>query len=71
MTCEDTVKFSQRQWKHYTAECKDLIYKLLIKNPEKRISVDAVIEHPWFAKLDPGFDRQEGVMSPKNSSPYS
>ena len=39
-----------------TEECKDLIFKLLIKEPENRIGsdggIDQILKHPWFAEID-------------------
>ena len=40
MTCEDQVVFDSPQWKNYSRECMDLIFKLLIKKPEDRISLE-------------------------------
>jgi len=72
MTCEDKVTFDSPQWKNVSKECMDLITKLLIKNPENRITVDNVLVHPWFDKLSRSFDRNKGIMSPKGgSSPIS
>ena len=40
-------------FKHLSDECKDLIDKMLQKNPKKRISGTDAIKHPWFQKFDP------------------
>jgi len=40
MTCEDKVVFDSPQWKGYSRECTDFIFKLLIKNPDERITLD-------------------------------
>jgi serine/threonine protein kinase len=50
MTCEDDVIFDRETWKNYSAESKDIISRLLIKNPEKRITLQEVIDHKWFKK---------------------
>jgi serine/threonine protein kinase len=68
MTCEDKVTFDSPQWKNVSKDCMDLIFKLLIKNPENRISVDNLLVHPWFDKLSKSFDRNKGIMSPKGGS---
>ena len=62
MTCEDEVMFDLPQWKGVSKECKDLIRKLLIKNPEKRINVQEIIVHPWFDSLEKRFDSKTGNM---------
>jgi serine/threonine protein kinase len=32
-------------------QCKDLIKQMLEKNPEKRITIAQIIEHPWVSQL--------------------
>ncbi len=34
-------------------ECRQLIYKLLQKNPDKRITWDEFFNHKWFKNIDP------------------
>jgi serine/threonine protein kinase len=34
-----------------TEDCKDLIVKMLDPNPEKRITIKEIMEHPWISKL--------------------
>ena len=33
--------------KQISSECKDLILKMLEKDPKKRISIDDILQHPW------------------------
>jgi serine/threonine protein kinase len=35
-------------WGSISSECKDLINKMLIKNPKDRITVPEALKHPWF-----------------------
>ena len=58
MTCEDEVIFDKETWKGYSAESRDLITRLLIKNPEKRITLQEVIDHPWFRKVKANIERK-------------
>jgi len=37
-------------WHTISNECKDLIRKMLVKDPKERISVDDALKHPWFIK---------------------
>ena len=37
-------------------EAKDLISKLLIKNPEERITCEEILEHPWMKGLKDNYD---------------
>ena len=39
---------------HVTADARDLISKLLVKDPEKRMSLGDVANHPWIQKNCPG-----------------
>jgi serine/threonine protein kinase len=35
-------------WGQISSEAKDLVTKLLNPNPEKRISLEEALNHPWF-----------------------
>uniref|UniRef100_A0A8C1PJX0 Checkpoint kinase 2 n=1 Tax=Cyprinus carpio TaxID=7962 RepID=A0A8C1PJX0_CYPCA len=41
-------RFIQSQWKKVSNEAKDLIRKLLVVDPEKRLSVEEALTHPWL-----------------------
>jgi aurora kinase len=53
---EDTYKTicaCELNWPEHvniSAEAKDLVSKLLVREPSQRISLDEVIEHPWIKK---------------------
>lgn len=32
-------------------ECKDLLARILIDNPDKRITVQQILRHPWYQKV--------------------
>eukprot|EP01062_Namystynia_karyoxenos_P067124 TRINITY_DN60_c0_g1_i4.p1 TRINITY_DN60_c0_g1~~TRINITY_DN60_c0_g1_i4.p1 ORF type:complete len:387 (+),score=150.14 TRINITY_DN60_c0_g1_i4:112-1272(+) len=34
---------------HLSDECKDIILKLIIVDPHKRLPLDGILEHPWLA----------------------
>lgn len=40
--------FDHKEFKSVSAECKDLISKMLVVNPRDRIKGKQVLEHPWF-----------------------
>eukprot|EP01083_Nonionella_stella_P040509 109928_1 len=42
------VQMTDVHWQSISKEAKDLITKLLIKNPAQRITVENAIKHPWF-----------------------
>ena len=35
-------------WEKVPADCKDLIQKLLIVNPNERIKISKIMRHPWL-----------------------
>lgn len=37
-------------WKTVSDEAKDFISKILVADPEKRITVEGMMEHPWMNK---------------------
>ena len=40
--------FESADWPLISEDCKDLIRKMLIKDPKDRITVDDALRHPWF-----------------------
>ena len=64
MTCEDRVVFDSPQWAGYSQDCQDLIFRLLIKRPEERITLDQALAHKWFRPIRSRYDQQEGSSSP-------
>jgi serine/threonine protein kinase len=45
------LEFDPEDWTVISDEAKDLITKMLVKDPSQRISVVACLEHPWFEKV--------------------
>ena len=50
-TIENEVTFDSSVWENISQEAKDLIRSLLCKEPDKRISIKEVLEHPWIDKF--------------------
>ncbi|GLT34999.1 hypothetical protein SLA2020_094840 [Shorea laevis] len=48
---KDKVDLESRPWPSITEGAKDLIRKMLIREPKKRITAAQVLEHPWL-KVD-------------------
>jgi calcium-dependent protein kinase len=42
------LKFDDKDWKTISAEAKDLITKMLDKNPKTRITSQECLNHPWM-----------------------
>lgn len=48
MTVEEPVVYTEPAWKTASAECKDIIMKLLAKDPTQRITLDKAVQHKFF-----------------------
>ena len=44
---------TEKRWIDASSEVKDLISKLLVYNPKKRLTAKEALEHPWFQKTNP------------------
>ncbi|KAL8272802.1 hypothetical protein Esti_003276 [Eimeria stiedai] len=44
--------FTGERWRRISSEAKDLVKKLLQKNPKKRISAQASLAHAWFKVMN-------------------
>jgi len=45
---EDPIDFESDPWNRLSAECVDLVKKLMERDPERRISAAAALCHPWL-----------------------
>ena len=51
--CSGDVVFpEQHGWAGVSAEARDLITRLLVRDASQRMDADAVMRHPWIAKCD-------------------
>jgi serine/threonine protein kinase len=50
MTVFEEVQFPSKKWKSRSNGVIDLIKKALIKDPEKRITIDGFLNHEWVKK---------------------
>ena len=48
MKCK--YEFNEYYWGRLSEEVKDLVMKMLHKDPEQRISAEEALQHPWFSK---------------------
>ena len=46
------LTFDPADWNRISSQAKDLVKKMLNKDPETRITANACLEHPWFAQQD-------------------
>lgn len=45
--------FDGKDFAHVSKEAKDLISKLIVVDPEKRLDTKQALAHPWFSNGDP------------------
>lgn len=45
--------FDSPEWTHVSAEAKDLISRLLLLDPSKRLTADEALRHPWLSGFAP------------------
>ena len=52
MTLENKLEFDLPCWSNISENCKDLLVRLLSKDPMKRISLENALKHKWFAGIE-------------------
>ena len=52
MTLNKQLEFDLPCWKNHSNMVKDLLTKLLTKDPKLRITLDSALNHPWFKDVD-------------------
>ena len=45
---EDPIDFRSEPWPQLSAECRDLVMKMMDRDPSKRITARAALLHPWL-----------------------
>ena len=45
------VNYQSPVWKGISAEAKDLINKLIVVDPSKRLTVEQALRHPWIQNV--------------------
>lgn len=61
MTLEEQLVFDLSVWKNVSLLCKDLLTKLLTKEPEQRISLSGAINHKFFDSVRLEFGKTSPV----------
>ena len=55
--CQGKYSFPKEYFGSVSKECKDLITKLLVKNPNSRLSAKEALQHPWLKKGEEKIDK--------------
>ena len=50
LVAEAKFEFHDAEWKEISPEAKDLISQLLVVDPQKRLTMEALLAHKWLAK---------------------
>jgi|EP01047_Picozoa_sp_COSAG01_P034534 serine/threonine protein kinase len=48
MIKRDPLTFPARHWSNVSSEAQDLLTRMLQKTPADRITIEAVLRHPWM-----------------------
>lgn len=51
--------FPETEWRDVSNEAKDLIRNLLVKEASKRLSAEAVLNHPWIKVADENCENEK------------
>ncbi|XP_055080168.1 serine/threonine-protein kinase Chk2 [Periophthalmus magnuspinnatus] len=65
-----TYTMLPRQWGHISDQAKDLVQRLLVVDPSRRLSIDEALEHPWVQDEEMK-QRAHSVMYPEPSTSTS
>ena len=65
----DCADFSSPAWRNVSASALDLLHRMLLKDPYKRISAENVLRHPWIRRLAPA--TVHVTLSRSTSAPWS
>lgn len=57
------VQYTVPDYVHVTPECRDLISRIFVANPEDRITMAEIKSHPWFVKNLPADLVGDGTVS--------
>ena len=69
-TIQDSVPFDSKIWNNLSSEAMKFVNGLLKKNPEKRLTITQVLEHPWIKKFSKIPDKRIKCDNEKTFSAY-
>ncbi|KAB2597466.1 serine/threonine-protein kinase SAPK2-like [Pyrus ussuriensis x Pyrus communis] len=64
-----SVHYSIPAYVHVSMECRHLLSRIFVANPEKRITIPEIKQHPWFLKNIP-VEFMEEIGLPNNDQNY-
>ena len=69
-TIQDPVPFDLKIWSNLSSEAMRFVDGLLKKNPEKRLSIIQILEHPWIKKFSKISNKRIKCDNEKTFSDY-
>ncbi|PKI66202.1 hypothetical protein CRG98_013370 [Punica granatum] len=63
-----SVHYSIPDYVRVSIECKHLLSRIFVANPEKRITIPEIKQHPWFLKNLPIEFTDDGIVMLQNDS---
>merc|ERR1712137_1439930 len=60
-TLNKKLNLTHPKWAKVSDDAKDLIAKLLVKDPEKRITLEGALKHRWFDKLKTTMNKENDL----------
>ena len=70
-TIHDPPPFKGNIWKKVSKEAIDFVNKLLVKEPEKRMSIKEALEHDWIKKYHKSAERRNSTHSATSFEEYT
>ncbi len=64
MTIEEDLQFDLPVWDSVSTQCKQLLVKMLTKNPTKRITLQEACDNSWFDTVCNEFGDHQASSSP-------
>ena len=61
-TIQDELRFDLPLWGRVSLAAKDLIAKMLKKDPDLRVTIDQAMAHPWFSEAREKFDQPKNCQ---------
>eukprot|EP01039_Chlorochromonas_danica_P000439 gene439-473_t len=68
-TCKGVYNMSGPEWDDISDEAKDLVRRMLVVNPDERISTDDILAHPWLKQLDEEVVNDDSSVSSAEAPP--
>ena len=67
MTLENKLEFDLACWRSVSGTCKDLLTKLLTKDPKNRITLGEALKHEWFQNIEVS---EKGIVGGRKASNF-